>query len=329
MSGSRREPVLYIAFPGSEEPWYSDFVAALGRGVGHRVYRHDEPPAGQFDGVRVVVDQGGHAGREQIDEGARTGVELWQVVGTGLDHTEVEYTLSSGIMLANTPGQFSATALAEHALLLMLCLAKQIRVSLANAVEGRMYAPMTAELAGRTLALVGFGASARELAKRASALEMTVRAVDAVPAGADDLRALGVSWFAGPDSLHELLAGADYVSIHVPLTPETRNLIDAAALSAMKPGAVLVNVARGAIVDERALLDAVRSGHLAGAGLDVLASEPFDPADPLLREERIIVTPHIAGVSRGTSQRRGQAAAANVARVLAGELPLHLVTSSA
>src|SRR5439155_21093892 len=135
------------------------------------------PLDGQLAGISVVVDQGGHATNEQIDAGAAAGVRLWQVLGTGVDHTEVAHILSRGIALANTPGQFSAVALAEHALMFILCLAKNLRESEKNTRIGRMYQPVNDELAGQLLGIVGLGASGRELAVRARALGMRIRTV--------------------------------------------------------------------------------------------------------------------------------------------------------
>jgi phosphoglycerate dehydrogenase-like enzyme len=319
------EPVVFIAQPGNEEPWYNDFAQALAPHVGHRVFEHGSSADGQFDGVRAVVDQGGHGTRPMIDEAARVGVVLWQVLGTGLDHAEVDYILGKGIKLANTPGAFSAVALAEHALLLLLCLAKNLREAEERARAGVLYGPMNDELAGKTLGLVGLGASGRELAKRAAALGMHVRALDLVPVPQEQLDDLGVESFSGPEGLHDLLGASDFVSLHVPLTRETQNLIDARALDAMRPGAALVNVARGAIVDEEALVSALRAGRLRGVGLDTLAREPTDLSSPLLEMDNVFVTPHVAGATLETSQRRAQVAVENVLRVLGDEEPLYEV----
>src|SRR5438552_1798684 len=120
ITGEQLTDVLYIVQQGNAEPWLTDFRAAADGRVDYGVFNPDAPLAEQFAGVSVVVDQGGHGTREQIDAGAAAGVRLWQVLGTGVDHTEVEHILSRGIALANTPGQFSAVALAEHALMFIL-----------------------------------------------------------------------------------------------------------------------------------------------------------------------------------------------------------------
>jgi phosphoglycerate dehydrogenase-like enzyme len=143
---------------------------------------------------------------------------------------------------------------------------------------------------------------------------------------ADEAARLGVEILGGPDKLDELLSRADIVSIHVPLTPATRHMIGTAAFRKMKPGAILINVARGQIVDQDALVDALRSQQIAGAGLDVFAEEPLSLDDPLLEMDNVVLTPHVAGATYETALRRGAAAAQNVQRVARGDQPLFVVT---
>jgi phosphoglycerate dehydrogenase-like enzyme len=321
--------VLYIAQHSNIEPWLDDFRAAADGVVTMAVLDHDRPLDEQFAGVSVIVDQGGHGSREMIDAGARAGVKLWQVLGTGLDHTEVDYILEQNIPLANTPGQFSAIALAEHALMFILCLAKRLREAEANCERGLMYMPVSDELAGKVVGVVGLGASGRELTTRVRALGMRVRAVDVASVPADALSALGVEHFDGIDGLDALIAESDYVSVHVPLTSATRHLIDARRLGLMKPTAFIVNVARGAIIDESALAAALRNRTIAGAGIDVFSQEPLTLDNPLLGLDNIIATPHTAGVTRGTSQRRSQACVDNAVRILNGQPPEFQVHASA
>jgi D-3-phosphoglycerate dehydrogenase / 2-oxoglutarate reductase len=320
---------LFLPQAGTEEPWLDDVRVALGQGAELAVFDANEEIAPQFVGVRVVIDQGGHASRAVIDAGAAAGVELWQVLGTGLDHTDIEYILGRGIKLANTPGPFSAIALAEHAMYLMLNVAKKMREADRNLRAGTMYLPVTEELYGSTLGLVGLGASARELAVRARAFGMRVIAIDLFEPSAVDLAELGVDWYGSPAELARLLEESDYVSIHVPLTRETRHMIDAEMLARMKPTAVLINVARGAIVDEDALAAALRDGRLRAAGIDAYSVEPPPPDHPFLTLDNVVPTPHVAGVTYGTSRRRGVACAENTLRVGRGEPPLYQVTSAA
>jgi phosphoglycerate dehydrogenase-like enzyme len=189
-----------------------------------------------------------------------------------------------------------------------------------------MYSLVNHELAGRTLGLIGLGASGRELARRASALGMEVTALDVVVPTRAELAAMGVSKCGGPESIEELLRGSDYVSLHIPLTDQTRHLLNAARLALLDPTAVLVNVARGGLVDEAALADALRRGRLRGAGLDVFSVEPPASENPLLDLDNVVVTPHVAGSTSETSRRRGAACADNAVRIANGLDPLHEVT---
>jgi phosphoglycerate dehydrogenase-like enzyme len=320
--------VLYLGIPSLMHPWYDDFLAAVaGR---HQVVLFDpeRPLADQFRDADVVVELGGSvADRAMIDAGIAANVKLWQVVGTGLDHVDVAYFLEKGVLLANTPGIFSAIALAEHALFLMLCLAKNLRASDENVRAGVFSLPLNSELAGKTLGLVGLGASGRELAKRAWALGMRVMAMDMAEVPRAVLDETHVDFFGGPGQLNRVVAEADYLSLHVPLTATTRNMIDGKALARMKPTAVLINVARGGIVDETALIDGLQKKRIRGAGLDAFVREPLEPAHPLLHMDNVIATPHIAGGTAETSRRRMQAAAENIMRVAQGLPPLYRVTS--
>jgi phosphoglycerate dehydrogenase-like enzyme len=318
--------VLYLAQPVNREPWLSDVLEAVGPEHELVVYDPGEPFAAQLRDARVVVDQGGGVGTHaMVDVAASAGVLLWQVLGTGLDHVDVEYILERGLVLANTPGPFSSVALAEHALFLMLYFAKHFPESPRNARQARFGTPMNAELAGATLGLLGLGASGSELAKRAAAFDMRLVGLDARRPSDSLLSDFKVTYLGGPEALSSLMAQSDYVSVHVPLTRATRHMVGAQALAAMKPNAVLINVARGAIVDESALVRALEAGQLAGAGLDVFAEEPLPVDHPLLGLPNVVATPHVAGVTTGTSRRRAGAVAENVRRVARGAPPLYTV----
>jgi phosphoglycerate dehydrogenase-like enzyme len=322
--------VLYLTTTQSHHTfWFNDFMTAVGGRYPVEVFDPAKPLADQFRGIDVVVDLGGHATNAMIDAGAEAGVRLWQVLGTGLDALDVDHVLDRQMWLANAPGPFSAPALAEHALMLMLLAAKNFQITQRNVRTRTFYGPESnEELGGRTLGLVGFGASARELAKRVRPFGMRVMAVDIAPVSQEVLDEHGVAFFGDLASLPRLLAEADYLSIHVPLNASSRNLIDRDALARMKPDAVLINVARGGIVDEAALVEALQGGRLKAAGLDAFSTEPIDPAHPLLQLPNVICTPHVAGVTRDTSRRRGQCCADNIERVAEGLPPLHQVGRS-
>jgi D-3-phosphoglycerate dehydrogenase len=318
--------VLFIRFRDHIHPWYDDFLEAIGGKHAVQMYEPGDPVGPQFRGVGVVVDQGGWGTREMVDAALSSGVKLWQVIGTGLDKLDVKYILEKGLPLANTPGVYSGVALAEHALFMMLCLAKKLDESRRNVRSGVFFVPMTEELEGKRLGLVGFGASARELAKRAGPMGMQIAAIDAADVPKPVQEQYQLEFFGGVEDLPKLLADSDYVSIHVPLLPATRHMINRESFALMKRTAILVNVARGEIVDEAALIEALQTGRIRGACLDAFAQEPLDPGHILLHMENVVATPHQAGQSFGTSRRRGKAAAENVFRVDQGLPPLHQVT---
>lgn len=317
--------ILFLGFRDLVRPCYEDFLEAIEGKYPVSLYDPKLSIPDQFGDVQVVVDQGGWGTHKMVD--AADVVKLWQVIGTGLDHLDVKYILSKSVPLANTPGVFSGIALAEHALFFMFCFAKNLHLSMNNIRSGVFYHPMNEELEGRTLGLVGFGASGRELAKRAWALGMRILAVDVVQVPPAVLKEYHIDFFGRPEELGKVLAEADYLSLHTPLTSKTRHLIDEHALATMKPTAVLVNVARGEIVDQKALIEALQANRIRGAGLDTFASEPLDPSHPLLQMGNVVATPHIAGGTRGTLRRRTQAAAENIFRVSKGLPPLYRITA--
>jgi phosphoglycerate dehydrogenase-like enzyme len=209
---------------------------------------------------------------------------------------------------------------ADHALCLLLACARGL-APLGAALRagtwdyGAAARPLH-RLRGRTLGIVGLGRIGRRLGDKARALELRVLGTDpaVTPAAA---AALGIEWRPLPD----LLAGSDFVSLHAPLGPATAGLIGAAELARLRPGAYLINVARGGLVDEPALLAALDGGRLGGAGLDVLAVEPAPPGHPLIGHPRVIMTPHSAWYSEEAMRDLQRLLAEDVLRVLRGEAP--------
>jgi len=250
---------------------------------------------------------------------AAPNLKLIQKIGVGVNTINLEAAVGRGIPVCNLPGT-NARAVAELTLALMLATLRRVPRFDAGLRAGVWLDPLLqdgiGELGGRVVGLVGYGAIPRLLAPVLVALGCRVIYTTRRPV--ED--AVG-RW----RSLDVLLAEADVVSLHVPLTNETENLIDAEALAGMKPGAILVNTARGGLVDPRALEDALRSGRLAGAALDVFAQEPIDAADPVLRLPNVVLTPHIAWLTTGTFDRSFSLAAENCRRLAAGEALLHRV----
>jgi (S)-sulfolactate dehydrogenase len=235
-------------------------------------------------------------------------------LGVGLDNIDVEACRARGIAVCPATGA-NDLAVAEYVIAGVLMLLRgaygaSAAVAAGEWPRGRL---IGREIAGRRLGLIGFGGIARETAKRATALGMIVLAHD--PYVADDDPAwqeLGVARAA----LEPLLASCDAISLHVPLDATTRHLIDAAALRRMREDAVLINAARGGVVDERALADALRGGRLAGAMLDVFETEPLPAGSALAGVPNLILTPHIAGVTLESNVRVSARVAADVRAIL-------------
>jgi len=256
-------------------------------------------------------------------------IKLVQVTGAGVDRLDRAATEKMGIAVANVPGG-SNQALAEYALTSALLLLRrfawadaEIRQGNYAQFRGRMVADSLTGLEGLTVGVVGLGSIGLTVARAFAQMGSRIVYHDPAPADPDGARELG----ATPLDLGDLLKTADVVTLHVPLIPETAGLIGTTELSAMKAGAILINAARGGIVDETALAAHLTSGHLGGAAVDVYAQEPPAPDNPLLGLEgdaarRLILTPHIAGVTRQAWANLFRAAWRNVERfVTAGEAP--------
>ena len=248
-------------------------------------------------------------------------LRLIQKIGVGVNTIDLDAARARGIAVCNLPGT-NARAVAELALALMLSTLRRLPSFDAATRAGRGWALPPAmqdglgELGGKTVGLVGYGAIPRALAPVLAALGC--RVIYTARSPHED----------APDSyrmLDALLAEADIVSLHVPLDAATERMIDRAALARMKPGAILINTARGGLVDPAALADALGTGRLAAAGLDVFAVEPVDPADRLLTLPNVVLTPHIGWLTAETFARSFSIAAENCRRLVAGEALLHRV----
>jgi phosphoglycerate dehydrogenase-like enzyme len=316
--------VLILPTDGMHDPWLSDFIKlADGR---HKLlfYDYSQAPNKQVSGVDVIVDQGGVHGTRAIADCAN-GIRLCQILGTGFDHFDLAYWRTKGMPICNTPGQFSAVALGETALMFILMMARGWHVS-QRALQNRvMCDPVGFELEKRRLLIVGLGASGRELARRAKAFGMRMSAIEIAPVNESMMKELGIERTGKPEDLDKFLPDADFVSLHLHYNEQTHHTIDGRRLALMKKGSYLVNVSRGALADENALYEALTSGHLAGAGLDVFSQEPADPNSPLLKHPNVVATPHIAGVTLGTSLGRAQCVLDNIDRVSDGLAPLYRI----
>lgn len=257
--------------------------------------------------------------RFPLDRAHLDGLSRCRVIaryGVGVDNIDVEAATERDIAVACVP-DYAVEEVSTHAIALLLALHRRL-VRFDRAVrEGSWRADAAGEiprLSECTLGIVGYGRIGAETARKARAFGMRLLVSDPYADGAA-IRAAG----ATPASYEELLGESDMISLHVPLMPQTRHIVDRAALARMRPGAVLVNVSRGGLVDDDALAEALSAGRLAGAGLDMTEVEPPPASAAILQAPNVLVTPHVAWVSTGAREELQRRAAEEVARVLRGE----------
>jgi len=260
-------------------------------------------------------------------------LKLVHQTGIGVDNVDVGYCTSKSIFVANVP-LANAVSVAEHTLFLILYLAKNVTNTSAPAtrsslLERRVAGVLGSEAQGKTLTVVGLGATGLEVAKRAKSFGMQVIAVTRNPflkkPGID--KAYFVDNIGGPEILSESIARADYVSLHTPLTEDTKNMIGAKELGLMKISAFLVNVARAPIVDKETLFRSLSNNKISGAAFDVFWEEPADPNDKLLKLCNFVLTPHIAGWTAESVDAIARIIVTNIERFSQAQVPLTLVNS--
>ena len=324
----RRLRVLFLPQPGVPVSVSRNarHLAAVSAGHDTTVYDTSRPAAPQFRAVEAVVDMGGTAGRDLIDHAARAGVRYFQAQTNGLDHVEVEHILSRGMTLAHCPGHLSADALAQSAMMYLLLLAGRYQEAVANFAGGAYYEPEGKRLDGKLLAIIGYGASGFQLARRAQPFGLRIAAIDVRRIPQETLAQVPLEFCGGPEDIDAILAACDVVSLHLHLHPGTRHIIDQRRIGLLKPSAWVINVARGALIDERALYRALLAGDLGGAGLDVFEQEPPDHRHPVYALPNVYATPHTAGGTEATMVNRARFAARNLDRIARGEEPLGVVT---
>jgi D-3-phosphoglycerate dehydrogenase / 2-oxoglutarate reductase len=263
----------------------------------------------EFDAI--VVRSGTRLDAPLIEKAQR--LKVIGRAGVGVDNVDVDAATRRGIVVANAP-ESTVVSAAEHTLALMLALARNVPQAHGALKAGRWERSRLGgfELAGKTLGVLGLGRIGREVARRALALGMRVVAYDPFVAP-ERFRELGVEAAQSPEDVY---AAADVLSLHLPLTPETRDLLGADAFAQMRDGIRIVNAARGELVDEAALVDAIKSGKVAGAALDVFSAEPYD--GPLLELDEVIVTPHLAASTNEAQDRAGVIIVEQVTAALEG-----------
>jgi D-3-phosphoglycerate dehydrogenase len=271
---------------------------------------------GRYDGI--IIRSATKLTADVIARGTR--LKVIGRAGVGIDNVDVDAATRRGIVVANAP-ESTVISAAEHTVGLLMALTRNIPQAHAALKQGRWdrkkYGGI--ELADKTLGVLGFGRIGQQVARRAVALGMRVVAYDPFVAP-ERFRELGVERL---ESVDDVYAAAEFITLHLPLTDETRHGVDAEAFAKMRDGVRIVNAARGELVDEDALLDAVRSGKVAGAALDVFSAEPY--SGPLLEQDTVVVTPHLAASTEEAQDRAGVIIAEQVAAALDGGLVTNAV----
>jgi D-3-phosphoglycerate dehydrogenase len=297
--------------------------ATLEKTVGEVIYNPTNRPLIASDLVPLVKDADGYiAGLDQIDSsviGAASRLKVIARYGVGVDRVDVKAATTKEIVVTNTPGA-NSVAVAELTIALMLALGRQICKSGQATRRGQWPRFSGVGLRGKTVGLVGFGAIGREVASRLKGFGSRILVSD--PFVEHEMEeGYGVELVL----LDELLASSDFVSLHASLNPATAGMVDQSFLRKMKSGSFLVNTARGELIDEAALHDALVQGHLRGAALDCFSKEPPDPDHPLLQLPEVVATPHTGSHTDEAMNTMGWMSLQSCLAVLRGERPPYIV----
>ena len=295
----------------------------LDAAVGEVLYNTTGRPLTSPELVKLIPGIDGYiAGLDSVDREVIQAADQLRVIaryGVGVDSIDLEAARERGIVVCNTPGA-NAGSVAELTIALMLSLARNLPAAVQATKAGEWPRLSGFTLAGKTIGLIGFGAVGQQVARRLSRFNCTIMTYDPVVNQApEDL--LGVQFLPK----EEVVQRADFLSLHCALTPETKEMVDARFLAQMKPGSFLINTARGELVDEGALLDALRSGKLRGVALDVFTHQPPGKDHPLLALPQVIASPHMGAHTDDATNAMGWMALRECLAVLRGENPTHRV----
>lgn len=282
-------------------------AARLPPGATIAIWDRSAPLASAVGEIDVLLPSNAHITPEVI--AAATRLRLIQQPAAGIDLIDRGAAAARGIPICNAPGA-NHVAAAETTIFLLLALARRAPLAARAFAAREVGSPAGIELAGKTLGVVGMGRVGTAVAERARGLGMTV---------------IELGRGASPAQRAAFFAAADAITLHCPLTPDTRGLLDTAAFAAMRPGALVINLARGGVIDRPALIAALAAGRLGGVGLDVHWDEPPDPADPLYADPRVLALPHIGGSSAEAFGRVAEIVADNVRRLASGEPLRHQI----
>jgi D-3-phosphoglycerate dehydrogenase len=285
--------------------------------VGQVVYNPTGRPLTSAELCELLPGCDGYiAGLDVIDRAALQAGDRLRVIaryGVGVEKVDLEAARERGIRVTNTPGA-NSVSVAELTTGLMIALARQIPTAIARTRAGEWPRLSGVTLEGKTAGLLGLGSIGKQVARRLLAFDCHVIAYDPVP-DEDFARRYGIQLLPQ----EEVVRRADFLSLHLPVVPETRAMVNAALLECMKPGSYLINTARGELIDEAALLAVLESGHLSGAALDCFGVEPPEAESPLLKLAQVLVTPHMGAHTDGATNAMGWQALRDCLAVLRGE----------
>jgi len=291
--------------------------------VGEVIYNPIGKPLTSTEVAQLLPGVDGYiAGLDGIDVNALQSANRLKVIaryGVGVDNVDLAAARAKGIIVTNTPGA-NSVSVAELALGLILALARQIPEAVEAVHQGKWPRYSGISLEGKTIGILGLGAIGKQFARRLAGFDCKILAFDPFADSA----------FAKDNhielaTMDEVIEQADFISLHLPLMPETRGLVNDRFLSRMKKGSFLVNTSRGEVVDEDALLRALQSGHLKGTALDAFTVEPPDPKNPLLGLPQVVVTPHLGAQTDGATSNMGWLAMRDCLAVLKDEKPSYPV----
>ena len=278
------------------------------------IFDRSKDALSQLKGREVIVDLGGNIEPELVDVAAEVGIKYIQVQTNGLDHVEVERIIEKGMILAHCPGHLSSVSLAEGAMMFILMLAHDYGNATDQFYAGTVFSANGLEVEGRTLTIVGFGASGQQLARRAKAFGMRINAIDVRPIEQEILDEIQPDFLGGPEDLDGAIEDCDFLSVHLHLAEGTKHIINRKRIGLLKPTSYVINVARGGLIDEDALYDALKDKKIAGAGLDAFAKEPPEFDLPVYKLPNVIVQPHTVAGTDGTMRKRADFAVKNLKR---------------
>ncbi|HEU4730887.1 MAG TPA: NAD(P)-dependent oxidoreductase, partial [Kofleriaceae bacterium] len=288
-------------------PMVEQITMRLPAGATIEIWDRETPLASAVADAEVLLPSNAAIGPEVIAAAPR--LRLIQQPAAGTEYIDRSEATARAIPICNAPGA-NHVAVAEAALFLLLALARRAPLAARAFAERQIGVPLGIELTGKTLGVIGMGRAGTAVAERARGLGMAVIE-------------LGRTATAGERAA--FFAASDAITLHCPLTPQTRGLLDAAAFAAMRPGALVVNVARGGVIDRDALVAALETGRLGGVGLDVHWDEPADPTDPLYADPRVVALPHLGGSTVEAFGRIAEVVADNLRRLARGEPLRHRV----